>query len=42
MDTVRITWPDLAMDMPETSCKERRIKIIENENNKNEEAGGTL
>jgi hypothetical protein len=40
MDTVRLPWPKLAMNMPETSCKERRIKMAENENNDKEGADG--
>jgi hypothetical protein len=40
MDTVLLPWPKLAVDMPETSFKERRIKMNENENNDKEEPDG--
>jgi hypothetical protein len=31
---------NLAMDMPETSCKEQRIKMTENKNHDKKEADG--
>lgn len=40
MDAVRLSWPKLAMDMPETSRMERRIKMTENDNNDKEGADG--